>query len=494
MTRLRDLKSLVHDAVDATTLMPVEHLRYKVVWDDAVTGLRGESELRDVHAPGGQFLLESVPIDNGRYRVEASSDGYFGTVSDWIQAGLGQVQVTDLAFHALTGSSGTIAVRVVDGATGQDIPGLHVELFEELPDSPLKTVVVGEHDLTPIYDTDAWESPGRSFGPVHTGSDGVAELVVPAPGWYRIAVHGEGHPFRLEEPLQLEVDAYVEHLVELAEPGSLAGSLVLPGSFPEDRRKSLQSAWLQGEGGMLSTRLGRDGAFHFPSVLPGTYLLYISRAITMPDRSVMLTRFMSREVTIHAGRETTVTLDVGAVAPEGLVEGHLDSPLRGASGTGLVALSRSTDGTLAGATGDAAYVTVLESDGRFTFQDVPPGEWLAVAMEQSVDGRELALLSATVRVDEGGQQAGALTLVTSGSVLTIAGDFQDELPETFLELSAGDGSSSLSRLVASLPALKHEAGGESFAYGLSGDGLSVLHQGQALPVGSEGTTFTPGVR
>jgi hypothetical protein len=485
---------LIFGTQDSATLMPIEHLDFKVVWDDAVSGLRGESELHSVQAPGGQFLVESVPIDEGRFRVEASSEGYFGTVSEWIHAAPGQAQVTDLAFHALTGGSGTIAVRIVDAASGQGMAGVHVELFEELPESPISSVVVGEHDLTPIYDTDAWESPGRSFGPVHTGPDGLAEFVVPAPSQYRIALHGEEFPFRLEEALLLEVDAYVDHVIEFAEPGSLSGSLVLADSFPEDRRRSLQSAWLRGTGGLQSTALGRNGAFHFPAVMPGEYELFIDRATEMPDRSMMLTRFVTREVSVHAGQDSTVTLDMRTVTPKGLVEGRLDSPLRGASGMGLVALSRSTDGTLAGATGKAEYVTAPDLDGSFTFQDVEPGDWLAIAMEQSDDGREVGLLYGTVKVGEDGLQVDSLSLATSGSVLTIASDFQDEELEAYLDLSAGDGTSSLSRLIASLPSVKHEPGVESFAYGLPGDGLHLIYAGLQIPVGSDGTRFTPSVR
>ena len=99
-----------------------------------------------------------------------------------------------------------------------------------------------------------------------------------------------------------------------------------------------------------------------------------------------------------------------------------------------------------------------------------------------------------VRVDEGGLQSGDLTLAPSGSVLTIAGDFQQDETAALLALRASGGADILSRLIGDLPNLVHTPGEESFVYGLPADDLLVVHAGLELPVGTEGTYFTPGAR
>ena len=474
---------------DEATDSPIEDFMLRVIWEDSKGGMSSETSMLPTSAPGGEFLIEGVPLDEGRFRVEVSIAKHLVARSSWFEARSIYIHSMDAKLRTREGDTSWVTVSVLEKGTGAPIVGTPVQLFEELPGAVVSSIVlssggfvaqrpslegVGSMQIIPLKKTD------------HLG---VATFEVQAPNTYRAVTGSDHFPVALSESFTTSPSNYTDIQIVIDTPASLIGKLQWPvsqGGTVEALESS--SVWLSSGETLLSATFSSEGLYAFPSVAPGEYLLSVERSFELADGQQLSSKVLSRTVVLEPGYTTTLDLVLYDLAAPGLVVGSLANPLLPAKSVQLIAISKAA----AGVASQALMVTEADSEGAFEFFGVPPGSWTVVAMGQSADQHSISLLFGDVEIDGDGNQVGALVLEQRGLPLRVTVELAS--PEEHLSslvVSATEMDDLYLNLIGELPALSVSTGRTSVIYGLPEGNLFATHGGETKAINPARTVKLP---
>ena len=338
---------------DATSGAPLE--RFDVVLLRARQGNDYQTpRARSFADPSGAFLFEDVPA--GRYRVFARAAGR--ALLDLGLHALEQGRMVELP-PALLVAGGSVKGFVVDARTGSAVGGATVLSERDTPSHwlPLDGASTDAHLPTAA----------------RTRADGSFTLEHLSPGAHTLRVDAPGHAPVWLAPIEVEDGAQAEvPTVALNEGGSLSGTVTLPDGSPRVGARVIVSPMDQAAHPQLNFAMlvtdpeGRFAVGDLPA--ENMLVILITEGSSEPPKV--------RPARIEAGEETVVDFreDLRGVT----VRGRLRDA-RGEAVTGRNIALYPLDDALAGRI-DFAATTTLE-DGRFRFDDVAPGRYMILRIE-----------------------------------------------------------------------------------------------------------------
>lgn len=433
----------------------------------------------------GATLLEAPPIDGGRYRFEVSSPEHHLARSAWLELDPSGWSRVTLAMRPFDGGTARVLARVVDAATGLGLEGVHVALFEEVPEAPLLGMRLDHDGPQPQrageYDPDLIDFPVRA----RTDADGEVELDARAPGLYRLAACRPGHAESLGEPLELAPGTEQTLELRLERGASLAGRVrMLDGDPALAALRGVSGVRLERGGTTYTAAFDRAGGYRFDGLASGRYLLRVE-GVALSGDSESLVPLVTQELVLAAGEERELDFALGALAPGRSVVGTLSSG-EGDDWSWFVVLLP------ADASPESLPVQIASAseEGEFALAGVAEGEWIVAAMGRSADGRSLAFARHEFTLAASAPAQVELELRSQGRPLELASTAPaSEAREVQLEVGAADPLTR--RMLEELPPLSVSAESGARYLGLPEVPLAVRVGTASIPVERGSVVWLP---
>jgi 5-hydroxyisourate hydrolase-like protein (transthyretin family) len=405
----RDGEPVVHANVQAMTYVYQEGRRILVPVQTTTTDDRGEFRL--FWLPGGQYVVAAVPrhTPTGTGTNRPVRPGELNRLPDEAQVMRDYFMLSPLLIASLADS--TIVKRILDDGTVQDESWMPVyypattdraqaSLVEVAPGAALSgiNITLGPSPVQKVrgrvvgFPRGGQASvamtaadPGANGRLVSKGAstiDGSFEFTGVLPGtYYLVAQERSG---LVSAPISVQVgDRDIDNLSIGIAPGiNLTGRLIvegvtqdLPNSFGILPRPEIDGMTVGSLGS--PSRLG--AALSWTNLPPGDYQFHISQGALQPNQKPLHIKSMrlgqmDAMGTVRISSSTTDVLEVVLTTETGSVEGT-------AAANATVVLVPAARKRM------ALYKTVVTgADGRFAFQDVPPGDYKLFAWDDVETG------------------------------------------------------------------------------------------------------------
>ncbi len=348
-------------------------------WREAMMGMRRSLAKGDFASKDGKFHLAGIPP--GPFLVEIRAPGLAPREIPDLEIEGGET--ARIALPIQLGLPALVEGKVLD-PKGFPVPGARVRLL------PMGKNLVRIPGFSP-------PPPAARTGP----KGGFRLRDLPAGRW---KIEADGGPRGLAEgkkPVETREGAAVRDLLlVLLPPASLEGEVYDSSGSPSKGTAVLLQRIQEGGFKQRWTRTDKEGKFFASGLAPGRWQVIslgaglMKNAFLMQDKmrkegKIDLKGFLDQSriamVRLQPGRTARVVLGRPA-GPSGVLEGTVTSggrPLPGA----MVTLVRT--GTRKGEKAESPRITATGKDGRFRFDHLRPGKYIAVILSKTLGGTQL---------------------------------------------------------------------------------------------------------
>jgi hypothetical protein len=329
------------------------------------------------YRPSGQNSLPAAdqprsPLDVA-YAPSCYSDTADPAAAQPIQINAGAHIEANLIFHAVPAIRVSFQVPKPRPDQGIQLPQLSQEIFGAKEFVQSVPLILG--------------TPNDQ-----TGGDTVTiTLTGLAPGQYEVQIPevGPNSPSARFGAIQVSSSDFTAAMSTFQAAASISGKILMEGGG-QPPEGSMISLFGDEEGPVSSGVVQPDGTFHFPGAPPGDYEIRISGSHGLLAVSrLKVNGVASRSSTLHLGSDP-IELTIMASASSASVSGSVVRNGKPTSGVFVLLVPENLNAGIA-----AWIVNQSDSDGTFVSDNVPPGRYTAVAIDQgwTLDWRRPEVIS-----------------------------------------------------------------------------------------------------